>query len=78
MTTMFVQVFETVNYLTFHLPWGLENLCIYVMTFIHCLKICVLMQHKKLPKEEVPKVVRTPGPAIGDAVSNRCNRMLYH
>ena len=23
--TMFVQVFETVDYLTFHLPWGLEN-----------------------------------------------------
>ena len=22
--SMFVQVFETVNYLTFHLPWGLE------------------------------------------------------
>ena len=37
---MFVQVFETVNYHTFHLPWGLENFTESVfMYYIHCLKI---------------------------------------
>ena len=38
--TMFVQVFETVDYLTFHLPWGLEIFTESVFMYeICCLKI---------------------------------------
>ena len=38
--TMFVQVFETVDYLTFHLPWGLEIFTDSVFMYeICCLKI---------------------------------------
>ena len=48
--TMFVQVFETVDYLTFHLPWGLEIFTESVFMYDICciqiierdLKICVL------------------------------------
>ena len=48
--TMFVQVFETVDYLTFHLPWGLDIFTESVFMYDICclkiierdLKICVL------------------------------------